>query len=397
MLKIKIKRIIKFIGISGFTVISIFLLMFSYGYGFVYPDTANPGQDSLDQIKTEKEETRKKIEQAQKEQDAYSEQVQEVETKLLSSLSELDELKKKENQVKQKMDNTTILLVQNENDIAQLESELKEKSDILNSRIAEIYKRDSRDIINIFLKSEDFIEFVSRFKLMSLLLKEDTDAIAEIKDKKAKLLVLNKGILSLRDEQKNEKEEIDKLIEMSVNKKREIENIYNEKVELFSQAKANKDALIAMENQLAAKETEVTNILKDYKQGQAPTGKLLWPANGKISSNFGPRTSSSTGRTRMHNGMDIYAPLGTPVIAADSGQILKAGYDGGYGYSILLYHGGGVATVYAHLSGFNVNAGQFVEKGQIIGYVGNTGFTTGYHLHFEVRINGQSRNPANYL
>ena len=130
MLKIKIKRIIKFIGISAFTAISIFLLMFSYGYGFVYSDTITPGQDSLDQIKTEKEETRKKIEQAQKEQDAYSKQVQEVETKLLSSLSELDELNKKESQAKQKMDKTTILLVQNELEIAQLESELKEKSDI---------------------------------------------------------------------------------------------------------------------------------------------------------------------------------------------------------------------------------------------------------------------------
>jgi murein DD-endopeptidase MepM/ murein hydrolase activator NlpD len=295
------------------------------------------------------------------------------------------------------MDKTTILLVQNNFEIAQLESELKEKNNILNLRIAEIYKKDNRDIINIFLKSQDFIEFVSRFKLMSLLLKQDADALTEIKDKKAKLLVLNKSILSLMDDQKNEREEIEKLIEMSVDKKREIEGIYNEKVELFTQAKANKDALIAMENQLTAKETEVTNMLKDYKQGQAPTGKLLWPTNGKISSNFGPRTSKTTGRTRMHNGIDLYAPLGTPVIAADSGQVLKAEYDGGYGYLILLYHGGGVATFYAHLSGFNVGTGQFVEKGQIIGYVGNTGYTTGYHLHFEVRINGQPKNPGGYL
>ena len=397
MLIIKIKRIIKFIGISAFIAMSIFLLMLSYNNCFIYPDTINPEQDSLEQIKTEKEETQKKIEQAQKEQDAYSKQVQEVETKLLSSLSELDELNKKESQAKQEMDNTTILLVQNELEIARLESELKEKNDILNSRIAEIYKKDNRDIINIFLKSQDFIEFFSRFKLMSLLLKQDADALTEIKDKKAKLLVLNKSILSLRDDQKNEKEEIEKLIEKLVDKKRDIEGIYNEKVELFSQAKANKDALIAMENQLAAKEIEVTNTLKDYKYGEAPTGKMLWPTNGKISSNFGPRTSKTTGRTRMHNGIDLYAPLGTPVIAADSGQVLKAEYDGGYGYCILLYHGGGVATFYAHLSGFNVSTNQYVEKGQIIGYVGNTGYATGYHLHFEVRINGQPKNPGSYL
>jgi murein DD-endopeptidase MepM/ murein hydrolase activator NlpD len=397
MLIIKTKIIIKYSSISAFIAVSIFLLIFSYNNYFIYPDTVNPGQDSLEQIKTEKEETRQKIEQAQKEQDAYSEQVQEVETKLLSSLSELDELNKKESQAKQELDKTIVLLAQNELEISQLESELKEKKDIFNSRIAEIYKKDNRDIFNIFLKSQDFVEFFSRFKLMSLLLKQDTDVLTEIKDRKAKLLVLNESILSLKDDQKNKKEDIEKLIEKSMSKKREIEDIYNEKVDLFSQAKANKDALIAMENQLAAKEVEVTNILKDYKQGQAPTGKLLWPTNGKISSNFGMRTSTTTGRSRMHNGLDIYAPLGTPVIASDSGQVLKAEYDGGYGYSIIIYHGGGVATVYAHLSGFNVSTGQFVERGQIIGYVGNTGYATGYHLHFEVRIDGQSRNPSSYL
>ena len=152
-----------------------------------------------------------------------------------------------------------------------------------------------------------------------------------------------------------------------------------------------------MENQLTAKENEITNLLQNYNYGNAPSGKFLWPTNGKLSSKFGPRTSKTTGRTRMHNGIDIYAPLGTPVIAADSGQVLKAEYHGGYGYAILVYHGGGVATYYAHLSGFAVSVGQYVQRGQVIGYVGNTGFTTGYHLHFEVRINGNPQNPANYL
>jgi murein DD-endopeptidase MepM/ murein hydrolase activator NlpD len=397
MLIIKINRILRSAAISVFVAISVFSLMFSYNYFFKYPDTVYAEQVSLDQIKTDKEETRKQIEQAQKEQDAYSEQVRQVESKLLSSLSELDELNIKEAQAKQAIDKTTLLIVQNEQELAQLESELKEKNAILNFMIAEIYKKDNRDIINIILKSGDFIEFISRYKMMNLLLKQDADAVTVLEEKKARLVSLNENTLSLMEEQKSEKDNIEKLIEMSVNKKREIEGIYNEKVDLFSQAKANKDALIAMENQLAAKEIEVTNILKNYKEGDAPTGKFLWPTNGKISSRFGPRTSRTTGNSRMHNGLDLYAPLGTPVIAADSGQVIKAEYDGGYGYSILLYHGGGVATFYAHLSGFNVGPGQYVEKGQVIGYVGSTGYSTGNHLHFEVRIDGQPRNPSDYL
>ena len=279
----------------------------------------------------------------------------------------------------------------------QLESELKEKNDILNSMIAEMYKKDNRDIISIILRSEDFIEFISRYKMMNLLLKQDADAVIVLEEQRERLISLNERTLSLIEDQKSEKENIEKLIEMSVNKKREIEDIYNEKVDLFSQAKANKDALIAMENKLAAKEIEVTNTLKNYNDGNAPTGKFLWPTNGKISSRYGSRTSKSTGNSRMHNGLDLYAPLGTPIIAADSGQVIKAEYDGGYGYSILIYHGGSVATFYAHLSGFNAGTGQYVEKGQVIGYVGSTGYSTGNHLHFEVRINGQPQNPEKYL
>ena len=81
-----------------------------------------------------------------------------------------------------------------------------------------------------------------------------------------------------------------------------------------------------MENQLSAKEAEITNILTGYEYGDAPSGKMLWPANGKMSSGFGYRTSPTTGRSRMHNGIDIFGPVGTPVIAADSGQVIKAGY-----------------------------------------------------------------------
>jgi murein DD-endopeptidase MepM/ murein hydrolase activator NlpD len=385
-----------------FSIISLFIILFFplaqlvYPSSLIYSDTAL-SQDQLEQIKKEKEETHKKIEEAQKEQEEYANQVNEVEKKLLSALTDLKELNDSLAEAKSESDKTTLLFVSNESELVQLEHELQSKTDILNNRIAEIYKKDNRNILNILLKTGDFIEFFSRLKLLSLLLKKDSEIIEEVKEKKAELLMINKNIIDLREKQKAEKQKIEKLINMSEQKNKEIEVIYNQKVDLFSQAKANKDALIAMENQLASKEIEITNILHDYNYGTAPTGRLLWPTNGKISSKFGFRTSKATGRTRMHNGIDVYAPLGTPVIAADSGQILKAEYDGGYGYSILVYHGGGVATLYAHLSGFNVSVGQFVQRGQIIGYVGNTGYTTGYHLHFEVRINGNSQNPAIYL
>ncbi len=351
----------------------------------------------MDLIKKEKEETQKKIEDAQKEQDAYAAQVEQVEVKLLDALGELEELNSKQAATKSRIDQATLKLVENEQEISVIEKELEKKTSVLNERVAEIYKNNNRSILDVLLKTEDFLEFVSRLKLMNILLKQDVEVIDEIKEKKSRLLRINNDILDLRQQLKTEQQNIGRLVEQSAEKKNEIEQIYNEKSELFSVAKANKDALIAMENQLSAKEAEISNMLTGYEYGDAPSGKMLWPANGKLSSGFGYRTSPTTGRSRMHNGIDIFAPVGTPVIAADSGQVIKAGYEGGYGYSILVYHGGGIATFYAHLSGFNITGGQYVQKGQIIGYVGTTGYTTGPHLHFEVRVKGNARNPNEYL
>jgi len=375
-----------------------FFILSAFNY-FAAPGyiAAESGGADLDLIKKEKEETQKKIEEAQKEQDAYAEQVGQVEKKLLSALGELEELNSRHAEIKSSIDKATIRLIKNEQDISRIEEELAEKTSVLNLRVAEIYKNNSRSILDVFFKTEDFVEFVSRLKLMNILLKQDIEIIYDIKEKKSKLLQINNNVLDLRDQLKTEQQKVDELLRLSQEKKEEIELIYEEKSELFSVAKANKDALIAMENQLTAKETEISNILTGYDYGVAPSGKMLWPTNGRLSSGFGYRTSSTTGRQRMHNGIDIFAPVGTPVIAADSGQVIKAEYEGGYGYAVLVYHGGGIATFYAHLSGFNVTPGQYVQKGQIIGYVGTTGYTTGPHLHFEVRVKGNARNPNEYL
>lgn len=122
------------------------------------------------------------------------------------------------------------------------------------------------------------------------------------------------------------------------------------------------------------------------------SGSMSWPLSGKISSGFGRRNG------RLHAGIDIPKPKGTPVYAADSGTVIYSGHNGGgYGNLVKISHGGGIVTYYAHLSSRAVSQGASVKKGQLIGYVGNTGNSRGNHLHFEVRVNGTPRNPLNYL
>ena len=116
---------------------------------------------------------------------------------------------------------------------------------------------------------------------------------------------------------------------------------------------------------------------------------LAWPAGGGIASPYGMRSG------RMHTGIDIAANHGAPVIAAEAGRVMSAAYQGGYGLMVQIDHGGGVVTRYAHMSSAAVKSGQQVERGQLIGRVGSTGNSTGPHLHFEVLMNGQHRNPVN--
>jgi murein DD-endopeptidase MepM/ murein hydrolase activator NlpD len=126
-------------------------------------------------------------------------------------------------------------------------------------------------------------------------------------------------------------------------------------------------------------------------------GRFIWPVNGSVTSGFGPRNHPIHGGTRMHNGIDISAASGTPIKAGDDGVVVMAGSNGGYGNWTLIDHGGGLATGYAHQSSIGVSKGQHVSRGEVIGRVGSTGASTGPHLHFEVRVNGNPVDPMAWL
>lgn len=127
------------------------------------------------------------------------------------------------------------------------------------------------------------------------------------------------------------------------------------------------------------------------------SGAVAWPLSGPISSGFGNRQDPFGGGVRMHTGIDIVASQGTPIHAARSGTVNSAGWNGGYGNAVIIDHGDGLATLYGHQSQIAVSAGEKVNQGDVIGYVGSTGNSTGPHLHFEVRVNGEPQNPLNYL
>jgi len=149
---------------------------------------------------------------------------------------------------------------------------------------------------------------------------------------------------------------------------------------------------------LAAEEEGIKALIRREQSGggDAP-GMLLRPVNGPVVSPFGMRLHPIYGDWRMHTGMDIDAACGVPIVAAAAGRVFLSGWKGGYGLTVMIDHGGGLATLYAHQSVVGSGYGQQVSAGEVIGYIGTTGVSTGCHLHFEVRVNGAPVDPAPYL
>jgi murein DD-endopeptidase MepM/ murein hydrolase activator NlpD len=202
--------------------------------------------------------------------------------------------------------------------------------------------------------------------------------------------------------------------------KQELEKLNNrvEKVEDTSRKLAEKSGVVTEEAQtpgsggpelpldemglatLASKMSRLEENMRAYEEilrqhGYTPT---IWPVNGTLEGGFGGRRNPFGGPGyEFHTGQDIEAPMGTPVIAGARGQVSFVGWQNGYGQLVVIDHGGGLSTRYGHLSHIDVDLGQSVSRGQLLGKVGSTGRSTGPHLHYEVRINDQPVNPLQYL
>lgn len=167
------------------------------------------------------------------------------------------------------------------------------------------------------------------------------------------------------------------------------------------------------ENQLAEirrEEDELSQFIREEEARLAPppppapsanpgvsAAGFQWPLNARVTSEYGYRIHPIYGSRRLHAGIDMGAATGSPIEAAKGGTVISAGSRGGYGNTVVISHGGGISTLYAHQSEIAVSAGDQVGRGEVIGYVGSTGNSTGPHLHFEIRVNGDATNPRPYL
>ena len=307
--------------------------------------------------------------------------------------------------------------IQLDQDITKTESELKAAQARLQSREKVFYKR-VRDIyingrlsyLDVVVGSKDFSDFANRMEMLKRILQSDMDLIntikterEEIASKKAKLEEDRAKVLELEkvaQEKQNlinqKKAERQAVLERAMNDRDTAERAYNELM-------ASSASITAMLQQRAAERAAAAAAASQGGGGGGGatwvqgTGQLAAPVNAPITSDFGWRIHPIYGTRRLHAGTDFGVDEGTPVHAADGGVVVEAGWISGYGYTVIIDHGNGMSTLYAHNSDVAVSPGQTVSKGQVVSYSGNTGGSTGPHLHFEVRINGEPTDPMGYL
>ncbi|MBR4151236.1 MAG: peptidoglycan DD-metalloendopeptidase family protein, partial [Firmicutes bacterium] len=212
------------------------------------------------------------------------------------------------------------------------------------------------------------------------------DQYEVINQEKQDLLDLKAQLLELQDEAEKKKASLEADQIAAAQKREQVQQ-------------SNKD----LEAQIDAMKKEADALSAQIKLLQSSRayvgGKMLWPSQSstRVTSPFGNRLHPILKVYKLHTGIDIGAPNGTNILAANDGTVISAGYNNSYGYMVMLDHGGGIVTLYAHCSKLLVSKGDAVARGQVIALVGSTGMSTGPHLHFEVRINGVYKNPLEYV
>lgn len=279
-------------------------------------------------------------------------------------------------------------------DLAQAETEYQERQFSTVARLRFLQRQQGSQGWAVLLQSENLNEFLDRRRQLKLVYEADRTILEELQTKAEDLERQRRTIA----QQKNE---IALLTQQLQAQKEQYQAEAQTQEQLINRLREDKRSLEAAEAQLELDSANLSQLIRQrLGAGDVAvrgTGQFSFPSDGRVTSNFGYRIHPILGYRRFHAGVDFGAGYGSPIRAADSGVVIFAGWYGGYGRSVIINHGGNLTTLYAHASEVYVAEGQTVQRGQAIAAIGSTGLSTGPHLHFEVRVNGEPVDPMQYL
>jgi len=312
----------------------------------------------------------------------------------------IEDLDNKLNQAENELAQVENLLSQLENHIAvttrELErasSEANNQKDLLKKRVRVMYENGNVGYMSVILNSASFSDFISRLDFLKKIISFDMNLLNKMKSHRD-------SVADKRNQLESELQEKERLKAQMADKKEQVETAKQDREKTFKDLTKDLKELERQEDNLLAKSKEFEKKIVELQSKEKYIGGTIgWPSPGyyKITSPYGYRNHPILKKTKLHTGIDIAVPSGTTIIAANSGTVIYSGYNGGYGNTVIIDHGGKISTLYAHNSKLLVKVGDKVEKGKAITKSGSTGLSTGPHLHFEVRENGQHVDPMKYL
>ena len=355
---------------------------------------AKKERDSLKKTKTDLEKVKKELETSKTNLNNY---ITQLDGQLTDIQGKIDALNNEIAEKEQQIETTT-------EELAEAEAIQKAQYEAMKKRIKFMYERGDTMYLELLTQSGTFSAMLNKAENIEMLSAYDRQKLNEY-IATTELIRLTKEALeeekATLDEAKAAKEEeeanLQALIDTKANElsavKSDISNKEAAIKEYEAEIKAENEAIAALEREVAADKEAL------YSRYMYDGGMFTWPAPSytRISDNYGMRMHPTLGIEKMHNGIDLAAPSGSPVKAAYNGTVVAADYNSTMGNYIMINHGGGLYTIYMHMSALYVSKGQDVTSGTKIGAVGSTGRSTGPHLHFGVRLNGNYVSPWNYL
>jgi len=357
----------------------------------IHPAQAGELQDKqaqLDALRKQIEAQRQMVGSARKKETGIINEISQLEREMRKIEKEISSLESQLSVVTRRIEVT-------QDEITAAEAHLAERMDVLGERLVIMYEVGDVSYLEVLLSATDFADFLTRWELLNEIVSSDQKMIDEIAEEQRQLEEKKKQLeaneLALKEAQQAKEEKEKQLATKTKQRENALKDVQQDR-------KSYEKALKELEQ--ASQEIEI--MIRRMQQGNdayVGTGMFTWPAPGntRITSKYGMRYHPILKQNKLHTGIDIGAPKGAKVVAADNGTVITATYNSAYGNMIIINHGGGIATLYAHMSAFETKVGATVKKGQTIGRVGSTGWSTGPHLHFEVRKNGTPVNPNSYL
>lgn len=309
--------------------------------------------------------------------------------------------------LREQLDKVTKDLNRKRGELRQTETDLQTQQGVFDDRLADVYKSGGRlAYMAAFLEPGSLSQMVNRIDLLSAIVDQDNTILSQIKDLKAKVVTQKVALEQQRVEaaaveqrQSRVTEDLQAKADERQSALDDLEGARKAKQKIVAAAEKNQATWNKQEDSLLAESDHIGDLLRTASVGHPKAGKgiLAWPVDGAVTSAFGMRMHPIFHVMKMHTGVDMHAGMGVSIHAAAGGTVVHADWRGGYGKCVIVDHGGGLATLYAHQSQILVGVGQKVQRGQVIGKVGSTGYSTGPHLHFEVRVNGTPVDPLGYL